>query len=121
MSTDYITFLHHAVYAGNYFAVELFLKSGLDIDKSDINNVRYSLYFAVENQYLRSDLLLKITEFIRDCKEKVNFHRERIVERLKECFPSDYVSFIFNINLCFLFVFIFQKLAVLPKLKAISL
>jgi ankyrin repeat protein len=28
MSTDYVTFLHYAVYAGNCFAVELFLKSG---------------------------------------------------------------------------------------------
>jgi ankyrin repeat protein len=93
MSTDYVTFLHYAVYAGNRFAVELFLKSGLDLDKIDINNERYPLYFAVENQHLRSDLLLKMTEFIRDCKEKENLLISRIVERLKERFRADYVSF----------------------------
>jgi ankyrin repeat protein len=70
MSTDYVTFLHYAVYEGNCSAVKLFLNSGLDLDKIDVNNEEYPLYFAVENKHLRSDLLLKMTEFIRDCKEK---------------------------------------------------
>jgi ankyrin repeat protein len=83
MSTDYVTFLHYAVYAGNCFAVELFLKSGLDLDKIVVNNERYPLYVAVENQHLRGNLLLKMTEFIRDCNKNGNFKRERIIEFLK--------------------------------------
>jgi ankyrin repeat protein len=108
MSTDYVTFLHYAVYNGNCFAVELFLKSGLDLDKVDVNNEGYPLYFAVKNQHLRSDLLLKMTEFIRDCDEKENFHRLRIVQRLKEKFRSDYVSF-FKYQFVFLVCVYFSK------------
>jgi ankyrin repeat protein/ABC-type transporter Mla MlaB component len=112
MSTDCVTFLHYAVYHGNDFAVELFLECGLDLDKIDvnINKEEYPLYFAAEseNQHLRSDLLLKMTEFIRDCKKKANFGRKQIIELLKKYFSegygSDYVS-LFNINLCFLFVY----------------
>jgi ankyrin repeat protein/energy-coupling factor transporter ATP-binding protein EcfA2 len=122
MSTDYVTFLHYAVYYGNCFAVELFLNDQLDLDNVDVNNEEYPLYFAVENQHLRSELLLKMTKFIRDCKKKAYFGRKRIVELLEEYFSKgygpDHVSF-FNINLCFLFVFIFQKVTVLAKLKAI--
>jgi ankyrin repeat protein len=97
MSTDYVTFLHYAVYHGNCFAVELFLESGLDLDKIDVNNAEYPLKFAVRNQQLCSNLLLKMTEFIRDCKKKANFGRNRIVEFLEDYFPncSDRVSFFF--------------------------
>jgi ankyrin repeat protein len=84
MSTDYATFLHYAVYAGNCLAVELFIKSGLDLDKIVINNERYPLYFALENQHLRGNLLLKMTGFIRDCQEEGLFGIDRIVEHLKE-------------------------------------
>jgi ankyrin repeat protein len=109
MSTDYVTFLHYAVYHGNYFAVKLFLRDGLDLDNIDANNEEYPLYFAVENEHLRSDLLQKMTKFIRDCKKKANFGRKQIIELLKKYFlegnGSDRVS-LFNINLCFLFVFI---------------
>jgi ankyrin repeat protein len=118
ISTDYVTFLHYAVYHGNGFAVELFLENGLDLDKIDVNNHDYPLNFAVENQHLRSDLLLKMTEFIQ--KKKANFGRKRIVELLEEYFSkghgSDRVSF-FNNNLCFVFMFIFQKDTVLAKYK----
>jgi ankyrin repeat protein len=90
MSTDCVTFLHYAVYHGNDFAVELFLECGLDLDKINvnINNEEYPLYFAAqsENQHLRSDLLLKMTEFIRDCKKKANFGRKQIIELLKKYF-----------------------------------
>ncbi|XP_068911796.1 uncharacterized protein [Tenebrio molitor] len=88
MSTDYVTFLHYAVYHGNCFAVELFLESGLDLDKIDVNNAEYPLKFAVRNQRLCSNLLLKMTEFIRDCKKKANFGRNRIVEFLEDYFPN---------------------------------
>jgi ankyrin repeat protein len=88
MSTDYVTFLHYAVYHGNCFAVELFLESGLDLDKIDVNNAEYPLKFAVRNQQLCSNLLLKMTEFIRDCKKKANFGRNRIVQLLEEYFPN---------------------------------
>jgi ankyrin repeat protein len=112
ISADCVTFLHYAVYHGNHFAVKLFLEGGLDLDKIDVNNREYPLNFAVENQHLRSDMLLKMTKFIRDCKKKSNFGRKRIVELLKEYFSkgygSDRVSF-FNNNLCLLYVFIFQK------------
>jgi ankyrin repeat protein len=92
ISADYVTFLHYAVYAGNCFAVELFLESGLDLDNLDVNNHEYPLNFAVENQHLRSDLLLKMTKFIRDCQKKANFVRKRIVELLEEYFSNGYGS-----------------------------
>jgi ankyrin repeat protein/energy-coupling factor transporter ATP-binding protein EcfA2 len=96
-STNCITFLHYAVYHGNCFAVELFLNGELDLDNVDVNNEEYPLYFAVENQHLRSELLLKMTKFIRDCKKKANFRRKRIVELLEEYFSKgygpDHVSF----------------------------
>jgi ankyrin repeat protein len=88
MSTDYVTFLHYAVYQGNYFAVELFLEGGIDLDKISVNNREYPLHFAVENQHLRSDLLLKMTEFIRECKKKENFDRKQIVELLEKDFSK---------------------------------
>ncbi|KAJ3619702.1 hypothetical protein MTP99_005362 [Tenebrio molitor] len=90
ISTDYVTFLHYAVYHGNGFAVELFLENGLDLDKIDVNNHDYPLNFAVENQHLRSDLLLKMTEFIQ--KKKANFGRKRIVELLEEYFSKGHGS-----------------------------
>jgi ankyrin repeat protein len=71
--TDHVTFLHYAVYHGNCFAVELFLKRGLDLKKVKVDNAEYPLHKAVENQHLRSQLLLKITEFIRNCLKKGNF------------------------------------------------
>jgi ankyrin repeat protein len=89
-STNCITFLHYAVYHGNCFAVELFLNGELDLDNVDVNNEEYPLYFAVENQHLRSELLLKMTKFIRDCKKKANFRRKRIVELLEEYFSKGY-------------------------------
>jgi ankyrin repeat protein len=67
-STDYVTSLHYAVYDGNCVAVELFLESGLDLNNIDANNGEYPLNFAVENELLRSDLLLKMTKFIQDHK-----------------------------------------------------
>jgi ankyrin repeat protein len=112
ISTDHVTFLHYAVYHGNKFAVELFLAGELDLDKIDVNNMEYPLHFAVEDEHLKDDLLLKMTEFIRDCKKKANFERKRIVQLLEEYFSngfgSECVSF-FNINLWFFFVYIFQK------------
>jgi ankyrin repeat protein len=92
MSTNYVTFLHYAVYHGNCFAVELFIEGGIDLDKIDVDNAEYPLKFAVENQHLRSDLLLKMTKFIWDCKKKANFGRKRIVELLKEYFSNGYGS-----------------------------
>jgi ankyrin repeat protein len=93
VSTDYVTFLHYAVYQGDCFAVELFLESGLDLDNIDVNNEEYPLYFAVENQHLRSDLLLKMTKFIQDCKKKkAIFRRSRIVMFLKIYFSRGYGS-----------------------------
>jgi ankyrin repeat protein len=93
VSTDYVTFLHYAVYQGNCFAVNLFLKDGPDLDKIDVNNEEYPLYFAVENQHLRSDLLLKMTKFIQDCKKKkAIFRRSRIVMFLKIYFSRGYGS-----------------------------
>ncbi|CAH1381357.1 unnamed protein product, partial [Tenebrio molitor] len=78
MSTDYVTFLHYAVYDGNCVAVELFLENGLDLDNIDVNNQKYPLHFAVENGHLRSDLLLKITKLMRDYKT-----------HCKKCFPKN--------------------------------
>jgi ankyrin repeat protein len=78
MSTDYVTFLHYAVYDGNCVAVELFLENGLDLDNIDVNNQKYPLHFAVENGHLRSDLLLKITKLMRDYKT-----------HCKTCFPKN--------------------------------
>ncbi|XP_068913153.1 uncharacterized protein [Tenebrio molitor] len=78
MSTDYVTFLHYAVYDGNCVAVELFLENGLDLDNIDVNNQKYPLHFAVENEHLRSDLLLKITKLMRDYKT-----------HCKKCFPKN--------------------------------
>jgi ankyrin repeat protein len=78
MSTDYVTFLHYAVYDGNCVAVELFLENGLDLDHIDVNNQKYPLHFAVENGHLRSDLLLKITKLMRDYKT-----------HCKKCFPKN--------------------------------
>jgi ankyrin repeat protein len=78
MSTDYVTFLHYAVYDGNCIAVELFLENGLDLDHIDVNNQKYPLHFAVENGHLRSDLLLKITKLMRDYKT-----------HCKKCFPKN--------------------------------
>jgi ankyrin repeat protein len=110
MSTNVtnVTFLHFSIYEGNCFAVEEFLNIGLDLDKMDVNNEEYPLYFAVENQHLRSDLLLKMTEFIRDCKKKRNFGRKRIVELLEEYFSKGYsfdrVSVIYQFAF---FVFVF--------------
>jgi hypothetical protein len=66
MSTDYVTFLHYVVYDGNCVAVKLFRELGLDLDKIDVNNAEYPLYFAVENEHLRSNLLLKMTEITKD-------------------------------------------------------
>jgi ankyrin repeat protein len=112
MSTDYVTFLHYAVYEGNCFAVELFLESGLDLDKIDVNNDKYPLYFAVKSEHLRRDLLLQMTEFIRLCKIS-DSGQKHIIEFLEEYFskglrfPS--VS-LFNINL-----FIFQIVTVLAE------
>jgi ankyrin repeat protein len=107
---QYVTFLHYAVYQGNCFAVNLFLKDGPDLDKINVNNRQYPLHFAVENQHLRSDLLLKMTKFIQDCIEKkAVFEPSLIVIFLKKYFSngygSDCVSF-FKINLCFSFVLI---------------
>jgi ankyrin repeat protein len=93
VSTDYVTFLHYAVYQGNCFAVNLFLKDEPDLDKIDVNNEEYPLYFAVENQHLRSDLLLKMTKFIQDCKKKrAIFRRRGIVMVLKKDFSNGYGS-----------------------------
>jgi ankyrin repeat protein len=93
VSTDYVTFLHYAVYQGKCFAVNLFLKDGPDLDKIDVNNKEYPLYFAVKNQHLRSDLLLKMTEFIQDCKKKnAIFRRSGIVMLLKIYFSRGYGS-----------------------------
>jgi ankyrin repeat protein len=103
MSTDYVTFLHYAVYHGNCFAVELFLELGLDLDKIDVNNAEYPLYFAVENQHLRSDLLLKMTKFIRD-HNKFYVENYECLERLKEYFSNVYES----VSFFYQFVFIFQ-------------
>jgi ankyrin repeat protein len=91
VSTDYVTFLHHAVYDGNCVALELFLALGLDLNNIDVNNAEYPLYFAVENEHLRSDLLLKMTKFIRDHKTRYkNFFVEnhKILEPLKEYFSN---------------------------------
>jgi ankyrin repeat protein len=90
-STDYVTFLHYAVYDGNCVAVKLFLEGGLDLDSIDVNNEEYPLYFAVENEHLRSDLLLQMTKFIRDHKTDHNkFYVENyeILEPLKEYFSN---------------------------------
>jgi hypothetical protein len=92
VSTDYVTFLHYAVYQGNCFAVELFLKSGIDLDKIDVNNAEYPLYFAVENQHLRSDLLLNMTKFIRDCKKKISSRRNVIDKLLEKYFSKGHRS-----------------------------
>ncbi|CAH1381413.1 unnamed protein product, partial [Tenebrio molitor] len=91
MSTDYVTFLQYAVYQGNCFAVELFLESGLDLDKMDVNNAEYPLYFAVENEHLRIDLLRKMTKFIRDYKtdhNKFSIENYEILAPLKEYFSN---------------------------------
>ncbi|XP_068913168.1 uncharacterized protein [Tenebrio molitor] len=90
ISADYVTFLHYAVYHGNCFAVELFLEGRIDLDKIDVNNVEYPLKFAVENQHLRSDLLLKMTKFIRDCKKKGILERKLIVKLLEDSFSKGY-------------------------------
>jgi ankyrin repeat protein len=118
ISTDYVTSLQYAVYNGNCFAVKLFLEDGLDLDKIDVNNEEYPLYFAVENQHLRTDLLLKMTKFIRDCKKKANFGRKRMVELLEKYLSNGYdsVSFLDN-NLYLSFVFNFQKLQYLLNRK----
>jgi ankyrin repeat protein len=68
MSTDYVTFLYYAVYDGNCVGVKLFLELGLDLDKIDVNNAEYPLYFAVENEHLRCNLLLRMTKIIGDYK-----------------------------------------------------
>jgi ankyrin repeat protein len=91
VSTDYVTFLHHAVYDGNCVALELFLALGLDLNNIDVNNAEYPLYFAVENEHLRSDLLLKMTKFIRDHKtryKKFFVENHKILEPLKEYFSN---------------------------------
>ncbi|XP_068913172.1 uncharacterized protein [Tenebrio molitor] len=90
---QYVTFLHYAVYQGNCFAVNLFLKDGPDLDKINVNNRQYPLHFAVENQHLRSDLLLKMTKFIQDCIEKkAVFEPSLIVIFLKKYFSNGYGS-----------------------------
>jgi ankyrin repeat protein len=43
MFTDYVTFLHYAVYDGNCVAIKLFLELGLDLDTIDVNNAEYHL------------------------------------------------------------------------------
>jgi ankyrin repeat protein len=92
ISADYVTFLHYAVYHGNCFAVELFLEGRIDLDRIDVNNAEYPLKFAFENQHLRSDLLLKMTKFIRDCKKKGILERKRIVKLLEDYFSKGYGS-----------------------------
>jgi hypothetical protein len=94
MSIDYVTFLHHAVYDGNYVAVKLFLELGLDLDKIDVNNAEYPSNFAVENKHLRSNLLLKKTKIIGDYKrhyEKFSTENYKILEHLKEYFSGGYL------------------------------
>jgi ankyrin repeat protein len=113
LMSDSVTFLHYAVYEGNCFAVELVLESGLDLNNVDVNNKEYPLYFAVENEHLESDLLLKMTAFIRDCKEKSNFGTKQIIELLEEYFSNGYGSDC--VSLCFLFVLIFQIVTVLVE------
>jgi ankyrin repeat protein len=112
MSTDYVTFLHYAVYEGNCFAVELFLESGLDLDKIDVNNEKYPLYFAVKSEHLRRDLLLQMTEFIQACKISDSGQKD-IIKFLGDYFSKGFrfpsVS-LFNINL-----FIFQIVTVLAE------
>ncbi|XP_068913163.1 ankyrin-3-like [Tenebrio molitor] len=96
MSTDYVTFLHYAVYDGNCVAVELFLENGLDLDNIDVNNQKYPLHFAVENGHLRSDLLLKITKLMRDYKthcKKCFPKNDNILGILEEYVSNGYVSF----------------------------
>jgi ankyrin repeat protein len=95
MSTDYVTFLHYAVYDGNCVAVELFLENGLDLDHIDVNNQKYPLHVAVENGHLRSDLLLKITKLMRDYKtycKKCFPKNDSILGILEEYVSNGYVS-----------------------------
>jgi ankyrin repeat protein len=95
MSTDYVTFLHYAVYDGNCVAVELFLENGLDLDNFDVNNQKYPLHFAVQNGHLRSDLLLKITKLMRDYKthcKKCFPKNDNILGILEEYVSNGYVS-----------------------------
>jgi ankyrin repeat protein len=115
MSTDYVTFLHYAVYDGNCVAVELFLENGLDLDNIDVNNQKYPLHFAVENEHLRSDLLLKITKLMRDYKT-----------HCKKCFPKndsilgileEYVSNGYESVSFFLICLFFKKLQYLWNRK----
>jgi ankyrin repeat protein len=115
MSTDYVTFLHYAVYDGNCVAVELFLENGLDLDNIDVNNQKYPLHFAVENEHLRSDLLLKITKLMRDYKT-----------HCKKCFPKndsilgvleEYVSNSYESVSFFLICLFFKKLQYLWNRK----
>jgi ankyrin repeat protein len=95
MSTDYVTFLHYAVYDGNCVAAELFLENELDLDNIDVNNQKYPLHFAVENGHLRSDLLLKITKLMRDYKthcKKCFPKNDNILGILEEYVSNGYVS-----------------------------
>jgi serine/threonine-protein phosphatase 6 regulatory ankyrin repeat subunit B len=105
MSTDYVTFLHYAVYDGNCVAVELFLENGLDLDNIDVNNQKYPLHFAVENGHLRSDLLLKITKLMRDYKthcKKCFPKNDNILGILEEYVSNGYVSVSF-FKICLFF------------------
>jgi ankyrin repeat protein len=108
-STDSLMFLHFAVYHGNYSSVELFLNRRPDLDRVAFNIEEYPLYFAVKKQHLRSDLLLKMTEFIRDCPKKGIDNRKKIIERLKKHFPDargpDLVSLFLHQLVFFVFFF----------------
>jgi ankyrin repeat protein len=104
MSTDYVTFLHYAVYDGNCVAVELFLENGLDLDHIDVNNQKYPLHFAVKNGHLRSDLLLKITKLMRDYKThcKCFPKNDNILGILEEYVSNGYESVSF-FKICLFF------------------